>query len=127
MKRFLFYILFCLLIFTTGCKSNINITNDSSKSTEPEYLYSENPNIDMFVYQDIAFVNASNIDWVAKLDLTKGDLLGTIEDTGVSKKFKDWDATLLDIGSNIYKSEQSDILLVESNGLMVPYLKIIEG
>ena len=61
MKKFLFYTFFCLLIFTTGCKSNINITNDSSKSTEPEYLYRENPNIDMFVYQDIAFVNASDI------------------------------------------------------------------
>ena len=127
MKKILFCTLFCLLLFTTGCNSNINITNDSSKSTQPQYLYSENPSIDMFVYQDIAFVNASDIDWVTELDLTKGDLFWTIEDTGVSKKFKGWDATPLDIGSNIYESEQSDILLVESNGLMIPYLKIVEG
>lgn len=81
----------------------------------------------MFVYEDTAFVNASDTKWVIELELTKADLLGSVKETGVSKDFKDWDATLLDVGSNIYKSQRLDILLVESNGIMIPYLKFVEG
>lgn len=124
MKKILFYAICCLLFFVTGCQLN---TTDTSKYTEPQYLYNENPSIDMFICEDTAFINASDIDWVIELELTKNDLLGTIKETGVSKGFKDWDATLLDVGSNIYKSERLDILLVESNGLIIPYLKIVEG
>lgn len=121
MKNFIFCTIFCLMIFVTGCQSN------TSKYAEPQYLYNENPSIDMFVYEDTAFENASDIDWVAELELTKDRLLGTIKETEVSKDFKDWDATVLGVGSSIYKSERSDILLVESNGLIIPYLKIVEG
>lgn len=127
MKKFIFYTIFCLMIFITGCQSNNNITIDSSRYAEPQYLYDKNPNIDIFIYEDTAFENASDIDWVAELELTKDKLLGTIKETEVSKKFKDWDATVLDVGSLIYKSERLDILLVESNGLIIPYLKIVEG
>lgn len=120
MKKFLICICF-LIFFATGCQSNM------SKYAEPQYLYNENPSIDMFVYENTTFINASDIDWVIELELIKDDLLGTIKQTGVSKDFKDWDATLLDVGSEIYKSERLDILLVESNGLIIPYLKIVEG
>lgn len=127
MKRFIFYTMFSLIIFVTGCQSENSSTIDTSKHAEPQYLYSENPSIDMFVYKDTAFVNASDIDWVIELELNKGDLVGTVKATGISKDFKDWDATLLDVGSNIYESHRLDILLVESKDLMIPYLKIVEG
>nr|WP_300005154.1 hypothetical protein [Tissierella sp.] len=115
------------MISITGCKSNNMTTIDSSKYAEPQYLYNKNSDIDMFVYEDTVFENVSEIDWVKELELTKGNLLGTIKETAVSKDFKDWDATILEIGSNIYKTDRADILLVEINGLMIPYLKIVEG
>lgn len=121
MKRFLFCTMLCLLFFVIGCQSN------TSKYSEPQSLYDANPNIDMFVYENTAFVNASDVDWVKELELNKDSLLGTIKETGVSTGFKDWDATLLEVGSNIYKSERSDILLVDCNGSMIPYFKYVEG
>lgn len=127
MKRFILYGIFCLMLLVTVCQSNKSNTIDTSKYAEPQYLYNENPSIDMFVHEDTAFVNASDVDWVVELELTKDALLGTVKETGVSKGFKDWDATLLNVGSNIYKSERLDILLVEFNGLIIPYLKIVEG
>lgn len=127
MRRFTLYTIFCLMIFVIGCQSNNKNIIDTSTYVEAEYLYSENPNIDMFIYKDTAFINASDLDWVVELGLTKDSLIGTVKARGVSKDFKDWDATLLDVGSNIYKSERLDILLVESNGLIIPYLKIVEG
>ena len=87
----------------------------------PENLYSNDSAIDMFVYEDTAFVNAEDVDWVTEQDLTAGELAGTIEETDADGDFEDWDATVLPEGTKIY------IMLAECEGEFVPYLKYVEG
>jgi len=60
--------------------------------------------------------------------LKKDTKLGVIERTNVTKQFKDFDATLLDTGTEIYSVlGRKDIVLVNINNMMIPYLKQVEG
>lgn len=123
MKKSALIILLCLFIFTAaGCQSN-----SANNHAKPESLYHADNSIDLFVYENVAYVNAHDVGWVAALDLEKMELLGAIRETGTTSDFDDWDATVLEVGSNIYQSGRPDILLAESNGFLIPYLKYVEG
>ena len=120
---------FCLLsLFLTGCSS-------STASTEvtPETLYADNHDIDMFVYEDTAWVNASDLDWVTELQPEAVSQIGEVENSGATGDFRDWDATVLKAGTAVYScqdkdgTERSDLLLVEEEGNFTPYLKYVEG
>lgn len=120
---------FCLLsLFLTGCSS-------FSASTEvtPETLYADNQDIDMFVYKDTAWVNASNVDWGTELQPEAVSQIGEVKKSGVTKDFRDWDATVLKAGTAVYScqdkdgTERTDLLLVEERGNFTPYLKYVEG
>lgn len=123
MKKTVMIILYSLLLIVLiGCQSD-----GTKENMQPESLYDADKSIDLFVYEDIAYVNAKEVDWVIELVLERGTLIGTIKNTGATSNFSDWDATVLNVGCNIYKSNRSDILLVENNGEFIPYLKYIEG
>ena len=83
----------------SGCGDT---TGGSPELPTPENLYLNDSAIDMFVYEDTAFVNAD------------GD-------------FEDWDATVLPEGTKIYETDDAQIMLAECEGEFVPYLKYVEG
>ena len=60
-------------------------------------------------------------------DLTAGELVGRIEETGADGDFEDWDATVLPEGTKIYETDDAQIMLAECEGEFVPYLKYVEG
>ena len=98
----------------SGCGDT---TGGSPELPTPENLYLNDSAIDMFVYEDTAFVNAEDVDWVTEQDLTAGEL----------GDFEDWDATVLPEGTKIYETDDAQIMLAECEGEFVPYLKYVEG
>lgn len=108
----------------SGCGDT---TGGSPELPTPENLYSNDSAIDMFVYEDTAFVNAEDVDWVTEQDLTAGELVGTIEETDADGDFEDWDAIVLPEGTKIYETDDAQIMLAECEGEFVPYLKYVEG
>ena len=117
----------CLSIFfllcITGCRSTVSTAENAS----PEKLYSADPDIDLFVYESTAYVNALDVDWVGELSLSKGAVLGEICRSGVTDDFREWDATVLPEGTVIYESGESQVLLAEIGDALIPYLKYAEG
>lgn len=117
----------CLSIFfllcITGCRSTVSTAENAS----PEALYSADPDIDLFVYESTAYVNALDVDWVGELSLAKGAVLGEICRSGVTDDFREWDATVLPEGTVIYESGESQVLLAEIGDALIPYLKYAEG
>lgn len=109
------------MISFSGCGSAL-----STEST-PEQLYSDDHSIDMFVYEDAAYVNVTDIDGVKNETFEKDKYIGKISNTGVTNDFNNWDATLLPIGTEIYESDNNQILLASLGEKFVPYMKYVEG
>lgn len=116
--------MFLVSVLISGCGDT---TGGSPELPTPETLYLNDSAIDMFVYEDTAFVNAEDVDWVTEQDLTAGELVGTIEETDADGDFEDWDATVLPEGTKIYETDDAQIMLAECEGEFVPYLKYVEG
>lgn len=113
-----------LFVFSAaGCSSS----ESTAENASPETLYSSDHDIDMFIYEGTAYVNALGVDWVGELSLAKGEKLGTISRSGVTGDFQDWDATVLPKGTAVYKSGESEVLLAETDEALIPYLKYVEG
>jgi hypothetical protein len=123
MKKFkTIIILFMIICLLTGCSGS------TADNASPEAVLKNNAQADFFIMNSTAYINAVDVDWVKGLTFNAGRLLGTIKNNGVKKKFKDWDATILDIGTEIYKAEdRNDIVLVETGNTYLPYLKYVEG
>lgn len=106
-----------------GCQS----TAGSPELPTPENLYAQDSSIDLFVYEDTAYVNYADADWVQEKTFEKGEPVGVIKDSGVTEEFQDGDSTVLSEGTVIYESDDDTILLAECDGELVPYLKWVEG
>lgn len=123
--------LIVLLYLLVGC-SNTNTTSSSisitSNNASPQSVLKTNPDADIFIMNNTVYMNATNIDWVTKLTLKEGKILGKINDTEVKKDFQNWNATKLNIDTIIYELDgRSDIVLAKVDGKYVPYLKFVEG
>ena len=108
----------------TGCQA---AGQTSPELPTPENLYSTDNTIDMFVYQETAYVNAEDTDWVAEQEFVKGAMVGKIKNSGVTQEFQDWDATILPVDTEIYETEDPQILLAFCGEELIPYLKYVEG
>lgn len=105
-----------------GCQTS----GGSPDLPTPENLNAEDSNIDLFVYEDTAYVNSADIDWVQE-KIEKGDRVGEIKHSGVTENFQDWDSTVLSKGTVIYQSDDDAILLADCGGALIPYMKYVEG
>ena len=115
-------VIFIIMIGITGC----NAVKTTSNPT-PEQVYSDDNNVDMFVYEDIVYINATDVDWVKSGTFDKGDMIGEMRDSGITSDFENWDATVLPVGTEIYESDDSQILLASLGEQLIPYLKRVEG
>ena len=106
-----------------GCQS----TAEAPELPTPENLYEQDSSIDLLVYEDTAYVNSADTDWVQEKTFEKGERIGEIKDSGVTEDFQDWDSTVLPEGTMIYESDDDTILLAECDGELIPYLKWVEG
>ena len=115
-------IIFIIMIGITGC-SAVKTTSDPT----PEQVYSEDNSVDMFVYGEIVYINAADVDWVKSETFDKGDMIGEICASGITSDFDNWDATVLPVGTEIYESDDPQILLAGLGEKLIPYLKWVEG
>ena len=124
MKREVLLIFLMAVGLLTGCQT---AGQTSPELSTPENLYSTDNTIDMFVYQETAYVNAEDIQWVAEQEFVQGAMAGKIKNRGVTQEFQDWDATILPVDTEIYETEDSQILLAFCGEELIPYLKYVEG
>ena len=124
MKREVLLIFLMVVGLLTGCQA---AGSTSPELPTPENLYSTDNTIDMFVYQETAYVNAEDTDWVAEQEFVKGAMVGKIKNSGVTQEFQDWDATILPVDTEIYETEDPQILLAFCGEELIPYLKYVEG
>lgn len=115
-------IIFIIMIGITGCN-----TAKATSNPTPEQVYSDDNNVDMFIYEDIVYINAADVDWVKNETFDKGDRIGEISESGITSDFNNWDATVLPVGTEIYESDNAQILLANSGEQLIPYLKWVEG
>ena len=104
-------------------RCGVKLTTEST----PEQLYSNNHSIDMFVYEDVAYVNVTDVDWVKSETIERGKYIGKISNSGITNDFNNWDATVLPAGTEIYESDNTEILLASLGKKFVPYMKYVEG
>lgn len=123
MKKNLIAIWICIFVLALSACSNSTADN-----ADPSVLYKQDNSIDLFVYNEIAYVNAAELDWVTELELRSKEKLGEIKRTGITKKFKDFDATVIEVGTEAYSVfERDDFVLVSIQNRMVPYYAYVEG
>ena len=124
MKREVLFIFLMVVGLLTGCQA---AGSTSPELPTQENLYSTDNTIDMFVYQETAYVNAEDIQWVAEQEFVQGAMAGKIKNSGVTQEFQDWDATILPVDTEIYETEDAQILLAFCGEELIPYLKYVEG
>jgi len=116
-----------LIVVLVGCTNEETVITDTSQHDDPDYLFMNSPDIDMIVYEVSAYVNASDVDWVATQALEKGDEIGLIQDTYTVDTKDLLTSTKLPKGTIVYESEKDNIILVDIDGEVIPYLQWIEG
>lgn len=97
-------------------------------NASPENIYADNNKVDFIVYNDTAYVNSGDVNWIKDLNLKCENELGSIRRTKVTKNYKNYDATILKIGTKIYSvTGREDIILVLINNEYIPYYAYVEG
>jgi len=123
MKKFkVIMMVFTLIYLLVGCSYN------TANSSSPQAVLKNNSKADFFIMNKTVYIRAADIDWVKELALNEGKVLGKANKTGVKKNFKDWNATRLEVNTEIYELEgREDIVLVKIQDKYIPYLQYVEG
>lgn len=106
----------------TGC------FRSTKNNAIPEEVLKENPNADFLIIDNTVYKNVEDVQWVRDISVKEGSVLGRINKTKVKRNFKNWSATMLDIGTEVYKLEgREDIVLAKKEDKYIPYIKYVEG
>lgn len=118
-----------LIVVLAGCTldsdGNASRTVTIGNPTPEDFL--ANDDADIFMLDDIVFVNAEHIDWVAERDYTVDAKV--VEITNKTHKAPDFvhgTASMLPVGTPIYKTDTAIYVAVVEDG-EIPYLKMVEG
>ncbi|MET3695798.1 hypothetical protein SAMN05877753_102671 [Bacillus oleivorans] len=134
MKKFL--LLFVLIIISYTCLScNVKTTK---RHTDTDYsignptvdeILEDNRNADLFLFNQIVYTNAEDLEWVKAKELTIGEeVLVISKQTNDRNKFDDGAATKLPVGTKIYKPvESGNILVAIVDRKEIRYLGLREG
>lgn len=91
------------------------------------------PEVDIFLWEDVVFLNAHNNTWVNEKEYSLGNSIGEITKTTTNaKEFSNGTSSKLPIGTKIYLAEgyepivegyeSTEILIVVNDGVQIPYL-----
>lgn len=92
-------------------------------------ILSKNKKEDIFLMNEVVYVNAEKIDWVKKKKLTLGNVvLEIVRQSSDGEDFTEGTATKLPVGTKIYKPiEKGDIYIAIVEGREIRYLGLREG
>ncbi|MDM5247414.1 MULTISPECIES: hypothetical protein [unclassified Lysinibacillus] len=119
-------ILICnlLILVLVGCSPTIN-TNPTANS-----ILKEHSQADILQYNNLIYINATSLESMKQLEYTKSEKIGKIiKTTNSSKNFKDFYATKLESGTEIFSTNDHNIytIIAESNGQQILYTALLEG
>lgn len=121
-----------LALTVTGCDNQVNensIVEEIGNPTAEEVL-AENPDADIFMFNNVIYTNAEKIDWVNEQELTLGNEVAEItKQTTDSEKFENGTATKLPVGTKIYEpaAQTGDVYGVVIDGEEIYYFGLREG
>jgi hypothetical protein len=118
MKNILPGLIMFLVLLLAACANNGN--------PQPKDFLKEDE-ADIFLFEDIVYSNAEDLDWVAELTYSLGEEAGEI--TSQSDRpfgFKNGTANKLPAGTKIYETD-TPIMIAIVEGKEIPYLAMIEG
>jgi len=123
LKKLRGIVLFLLLTsLITGC------FRSTKNNATPEEILKDNPNADFFIIDNTVYKNAEDVQWVKDISIKEGSALGRINKTKVKRNFKNWNATVLSISTEIYKFQgRDDIVLAKKDDKYIPYIRYVEG
>lgn len=130
MRKFMFMV--GILLLMTGChftSAGSEKVHTMSKPTAEEIL-AEDHEADIFQYNNVIYINATNIDWVQEKTYDKGAKLSEItRKQDDSTQFIDGTANKLPIGTNVFQTKGNGLLLlmIEKEDKEVIYLGLVEG
>ena len=130
-----FYLLLGIVIVAfavAACDHQVNVNSMVEEMGNPtaEEILAENSDADIFMFNDVIYTNADNIDWVNEQELTLGNEVAEItQQTTDSEKFKNGTATKLPVGTKIYEPEAQtgDVYGVVIDGEEIYYFGLREG
>lgn len=122
--KFLFSLFFVLTMSTACSVVETEVTTISE--IDAEEVLTLDSEADIFQYNGIIY--KTNIDWVDELTLSPQEELFEIShQTSNPEEFSDHTANTLPVGTSIYSSSQSDVLIADVEGERLYYLAIVEG
>ncbi|MBU5445081.1 MULTISPECIES: hypothetical protein [unclassified Paenibacillus] len=95
-----------------------------------EEILQQSKDADIFMFDDIVYVNADNLDWVQQLQIGELAEIGKIQTNyREGTDFINEMSTKLPIGTIIYEptAKQGPVLIAEIAGKPVRYLGLLEG
>ena len=121
-KIFVYSVLLFLVL--TGCSSVIP-GNPTSQT-----ILKKDPQADILQLDELIYIKASDQESLKKGDFIKEDKIGEIKKTTTSTLFfKDFCATKLPVGSEIFATNDHDTytIIAEIDGKQVLYTALVEG
>ncbi|MEK8130982.1 hypothetical protein WMW72_24050 [Paenibacillus filicis] len=102
----------------------------STSNPTAQGMIKRNADADLFQWNGIVYVNASDIEWVQEADLTPGKSVGIIKKTyeaGIA--FEDGMATKLPVHTEVFEPIKKNglILIVKVHDKEIRYLGLVEG
>jgi hypothetical protein len=113
-----------LLLVLVGCTPTIN-TIPTAKS-----ILTEHSQADILQYNHLIYINTTSLESKKQLEYTKCEKIGEIiKTTNSSKNFKDFYATKLESGTEIFSTNNNNIytIIADINGQQILYTVLIEG
>ncbi|WP_050632158.1 hypothetical protein [Bacillus andreraoultii] len=142
MKFFRMILIFTLLLVLAACSDKKTPASSEAQKGEKqeaknehqidstlEEVLAEDTNADLFYLNGIVFVNAGDLKWVKELDNKIGDKIAEIKkQTTNPEEIKDQTATILPVGTKIYKLEDypGPVYIAVVDEKEIPYLGLIE-
>ena len=129
LKRCIFLVLLVISFsIISGCGEQDLVIG---KPTPEDFL--DTPDADIFLWEDVVFLNAHNIDWVTEKEYSLGNSIGEItKTTTIAKEFSNGTSSKLPLGTRLYLVEGSEsifegyestrILIAVVDGIRIPYL-----
>lgn len=131
-KSLLFISLLSLILIACSGNNEKEIAVYESHNPTPEEILLENKDADIFLVDDLVFINAEDVTWVQEEKLIIEKEIGKIEkQSSDSKVFENFTASKLPVGTKVYEPKENIvggfIYIVKKDNEEIRYVGLSEG
>lgn len=114
-----------LVLLAAGCSNTDEVSVTIGNPTVEEVLNEGRE--DIFLFDDVVYLNGEDIDWVQEREYVLGEAVGTITaQATVAEEFENGTANVLPVGTVIYNTDtELNIAIVDEKE--IPYIPLVEG